>query len=191
MAEKKRKPVDPEARVLATNETPVDGQRMFRFMSQALIALDGLWFMNVLDELGPERTLELDIKIIGAHVKIAARLWRQVMGSDGESIEDKVGVFQSHAYLFGHDYEIFTDGESVTMRLHRCGIYENLKRAGRAGDHDCRLLCRAVKQGWFEVIEPRTGGAGEIDLQLPVGGPCCDWKVYQPREGDDLVQIGG
>ncbi|HEX9944965.1 MAG TPA: hypothetical protein VGG03_23395 [Thermoanaerobaculia bacterium] len=181
--------------VLATHETPVDWKRMTEFMSRALIALDGLWFMSVLEELGPERTLQMDIEIIGRHLKIAARLWRQFGGLDGQSLEDKAGVFQSHAYLFGHRYEISTDGGAVTMRLHRCGIYENLKRAGRDKDHDCRELCRRVAPGWFAEIEPRTGGAGRIDLQLPAGGDHCDWTVYQPGHvpegGEGLVQIGG
>lgn len=182
-------PIDPPGKeVLAENASDFDARRMTEFMSRALIALDGLWFMNVLRELGAKRTLEMDVGIIAAHLKIAVRLWREIHGHDEGTIEDKVESFRSHAFLFGHRYEIFTDEErgAVTMRLHECGIYENLKRTGRADQHDCRVLCRRVAPEWYRTMEPRTGGRGRIDLQLPVGGPCCDWKIYQPDEDGEL-----
>jgi len=182
-------PSDPPGKeVLAENETDFDARRMTEFMSRALVALDGLWFMNVMRELGARKTLEMDVDIIAAHLKIAVRLWREIHGHQPGSIADKVESFRSHAFLFGHRYEIFTDGDgqAVTMRLHRCGIYENLKRTGRADQHDCRVLCRRVAPTWFAEMEPRTGGRGRIDLRLPVGGPCCDWKLYQLGDDGEL-----
>jgi hypothetical protein len=67
------------------------------------------------------------------------------------------------------------------MRLHRCAFLDALRAAGRT-DHDCRTVCRALRPAWFEEIEPRTGGAGEVRLGLPDGTGPCDWSVVQPPD---------
>jgi hypothetical protein len=66
------------------------------------------------------------------------------------------------------------------MRLTQCSFLENLKRAGRAGTHDCRRLCSRLGPAWFAEIEPRTGGAGSVELTLPAGGDHCDFTVLAP-----------
>lgn len=170
----------PEVR--AATETPVDWQQMASFMRQMLITLDGLWFMNLLDKLGAEETLAVDIRVFQSQFKIATRLYRQMAGLDGKSIDDKVEVFRAMAQLYGHDFEVLATDRTVTMRLHRCAFLENLRRAGRETTHDCRILCKRLAPAWFGEIEPRTGGDGHVDLELPTGGPHCDWTVVQPIE---------
>lgn len=169
-----------DAQVRASTETPVDWRELAGFMRQMLVALDGLWFMNVLKEIGDARALEMDVRVMVSQFKKATRLWREIAGLDGRSAADKESVFHAMAQLYGHRFQVLREGDRVTMRLTRCAFYENLKRAGRAGDHDCRRLCEKLAPAWFAEIEPRTGGAGSIDLTLPVGGTHCDWTVVQP-----------
>ena len=176
----------PPAVVRADTDTPVDWPQMAAFIRQMLITLDGLWFMNILEKLGPEQTLDVDICVFQSQFKIATRLVRKMQGLDGTSIDDKVQVFRAMAHLYGHRFDILEQesdaGKTVTMRLHQCAFYENLKKAGRESSHDCRILCRQLAPAWFGEIEPRTSGEGSVDLQLPKGGPHCDWTVVQPME---------
>jgi hypothetical protein len=144
--------------------------------------LDGLWFMNVLESLGPERTLAMDIKVFTAMFKLATRNWKQLAGCDGSRPADKASIFQALAHLYGHRFELAIEEGRVLMRIRRCAFYENLKRAGRAATHDCRVLCRAISAPWYAEMDPRGGGAGGVDLQLPQGGDRCDWWVDQPRD---------
>jgi hypothetical protein len=169
-----------EPEVRATTTGPVEWERMAAFMRQMLVALDGLWFLNVLKEMGDEKAFELDVRVMVSQFKKATRLWREMNGLDGKSDEDKASVFEAMARLYGHKFEILVGGGKVTMRLRQCAFYENLKRAGRIPEHDCRRLCQKLAQPWFAEIEPRTNGAGSVELTLPVGGDRCDWTVSSP-----------
>ncbi len=147
---------------------------------QMLIALDGLWFMHVLDALGPDKTLEIDIKVFIGLFKIASR--KVMSGSEfpSGSAQEKQAVMSSIAEVFGHRYTIEDQGDRVRLRLTECAIRKNLQRAGRDKLHDCRVLCTALSQPWFAEMEPRTGGEGHVELQLPTGGDHCDWVIGQP-----------
>lgn len=172
---------DSEHTVVHDTDSEVDWRQMAGFMRQMLVTLDGLWFMNVYKNYGPEKTLELDIDVMIGQFKLATRLWRQMLGLDGESRADKARIFQAMAHLYGHEFQVLDEPDSVTMRLTKCEFYENIKRAGRADSHDCRILCTKMAPKWFAEIEPRTGGEGEVDLQLPQGGTHCDWRCKQPE----------
>jgi hypothetical protein len=172
---------DPGREVRAKTTDPVEWERMAGFMRQMLVALDGLWFLNVLKEMGEEKAFELDVRVMVSQFKKATRLWREMAGLDGKSVADKTSVFTAMAHLYGHKFEILTGDGAVTMRLKECAFYENLKRAGRVPGHDCRRLCEKLAPAWFAEIEPRTKGAGSVDLKLPVGGDHCDWTVAAPE----------
>ena len=92
--------------VHATDQSPVDWERMAGFMRQMLVALDGLWFLNALKDSGPEKALEMDIRVMVAQFKKATRLWREMAQLDGTSASDKASVFQAMAHLYGHRFEI-------------------------------------------------------------------------------------
>ena len=79
----------PPAVVRADTDTPVDWPQMAAFIRQMLITLDGLWFMNILEKLGPEQTLDVDIRVFQSQFKIATRLVRKMQGLDGTSIDDR------------------------------------------------------------------------------------------------------
>lgn len=171
---------DDAAAAPLTHRSPVDWATVSELQRRSIVALDGLWFMNVLAELGPERTLEIDVKVFVAMFKLATRNWKQLAGITGEKPEDKASIFQALAHLYGHRFELSTGPDEVVMRIRRCAFYENLKRAGRSDVHDCRILCRAIAKPWFNEMDPRLGGEGEVELLLPTGGDRCDWRVRQP-----------
>jgi hypothetical protein len=166
--------------VRKTTEDPVDWEKVASFMRQMLVALDGLWFLNVLKEMGEDKTFELDVKVMISQFKKATRVWRELNRLDGKSVADKVSVFQAMSHLYGHKFDVLAGDGKVTMRLKECAFYENLKRAGRIPGHDCRRLCNQLAPAWFAEIEPRTQGKGSVELTLPVGGDHCDWTVEQP-----------
>ena len=170
-------------RVVARTDDPegADVKARFDVMARMLITLDGLWFRNVLAAVGPEKALAMDIKVFQGQFRIATRVIRERFGLDGKSRRDKAVVLEQMARLYGHDFEIVDEPGAVTMRLHRCAFLDALRAAGRT-DHDCRVVCRALRPAWFEEIEPRTGGAGEVRLGLPDGTGTCDWSVVHPPD---------
>lgn len=153
----------------------------FELMARMIVTLDGLWFRNALEVLGPEETLAMDIKVFKSQFRIATRAIRARFCTDGKGRRDKATVLEQMARIYGHDFEIVDEPQAVTMRLHRCAFLESLRAAGRT-DHDCRKVCRALRPAWFAEIEPRTGGAGEVRLGLPDGSGTCDWTVSHPAE---------
>jgi hypothetical protein len=169
-----------EGEVRAATPDPVDWERMAGFMRQMIVALDGLWFLNVLKESGEEKAFEMDVRVFISQFKKATRVWREMNGLDGRGTADKVSVFEAMARLYGHEFEVRAGPGRVTMRLTQCAFLENLKRAGRTPEHDCRRLCRKLGPAWFAEMEPRTGGAGSVDLTLPIGGDHCDFSVDDP-----------
>ena len=143
-------------------------------MTRMIVTLDGLWFRNVLAAVGPEKALAMDIKVFQGQFRIATRVIRERFGLDGNSRRDKAVVLEQMARLYGHDFEIIDEPGAVTMRLHRCAFLDALRAAGRT-DHDCRVVCRALRPAWFDEIEPRTGvygfqaryNAGETTFYAP------------------------
>lgn len=174
-------PRDP--RVVARTGDACDADTAARFdvMTRMIVTLDGLWFRNALAALGAEATLAMDMRVFKSQFRIATRVIRERFGLDGNSRRDKAVVLEQMARMYGHDFEILDEPAAVTMRLHRCAFLEALRAAGRA-DHDCRMVCRALRPAWFEEIEPRTGGAGEVRLGLPDGSGTCDWSVTHPPD---------
>lgn len=173
---------DAQPRVVArtADAAPEDHAARFELMNRMIVTLDGLWFRNVLTALGPEATLALDIRVFQSQFRVATRAIRERFGTLVGTRRDKAVVLEQMARLYGHDFEVVDEPDAVTMRLHRCAFLEALRAAGRT-DHDCRGVCRALRPAWFEAIEPRTGGAGEVHLGLPDGTGTCDWVVAQPE----------
>jgi hypothetical protein len=170
-----------DSRVVARTADASDAAARFDVMQRMIVTLDGLWFRNVLGVLGPAATLAMDIKVFQSQFKIATRTIRQRFGTEPGSRADKAVVLEQMSRLYGHDFEVLDAPAAVTMRLHRCAFLDALRAAGRT-DHDCRVVCRALRPVWFEAIEPRTGGAGEVRLGLPDGTGTCDWIVVQPPD---------
>jgi hypothetical protein len=168
-----------DGEVVARTADPSDAAARFDIAQRMIVTLDGLWFRNVLQALGPEATLAMDIRVFQSQFKIATRTIRQRFPTEPGSRADKAVVFEQMARLYGHDFEVVVAPTAVTMRLHRCAFLNALRAAGRT-DHDCRVVCRALQQPWFEAIEPRTGGAGEVRLGLPDATGTCDWVIVQP-----------
>lgn len=171
---------DQQCQVLSDHHSSYDAALLLEYLWRSMIALDGLWFLNVMKELGAEKTLEIDKKVIASQFKFSTRLSRQLKKLDVGSVSDKKEIMEGIGRFYGHEFQVISDSKSVTMRLHKCQIYENLKRANRLKGHDCRQVCKFVANEWFKEIEPKTNGAGETDFQIPLEGPYCDWTVYQP-----------
>jgi len=125
----------------ARTDDPVDWERLGTFMQRMLVSLDGLWFLNVLKECGDEKAVELDIRVMISQFKKATRVWRELNGLDGKSVEDKKSVFSAMARMYGHDFEVFAAPGGVTMRLKRCAFLDAIRKVGRDDVHDCRILC--------------------------------------------------
>tara|TARA_R110002072_G_scaffold241027_11_gene399775 strand:+ start:56875 stop:57426 length:552 start_codon:yes stop_codon:yes gene_type:complete len=158
-----------------------DIARRMAVMTRMIVTLDGLWYRNVLAESGSEVALAMDIKVFQAQFRIATRVIRERFGLDGHSRVDKAKVMEEMSRLYGHKFEILEQPKSVTMRVHRCSFLEALRAAGST-DHDCREVCRAIRPAWFGEIEPRTKGAGEVQLGLPDQSGPCDWTIEQPDD---------
>lgn len=167
---------------LSTNDdAPPDSAALMAFMAEATIALDGLWYGTVVREIGRDRAFELDKNILAALFKISTRIWRQISGCDPTTPEGKASVFRAISYLFHHDALITTDQNGARMSIRRCGVFEALKRSGLAESHDCRSVCQHIAPRWYAEIDPVAAAQGEaaVDLQLPTGGPSCDWVLKQ------------
>lgn len=174
-------PEPPRVVARTGDASPADAVARAEVMARMMVTLDGLWFRNVIAALGAEATLAMDIRVFKSQFRIATRVIRERFGSDGRSRRDKALVLEQMARAYGHDFEIVDEPAAVTMRLHRCAFLDALRAAGRT-DHDCRTVCRALRPAWFEEIEPRTGGAGEVRLGLPDGTGTCDWAVAHPPD---------
>ena len=131
-----------------------DIARRMAVMTRMIVTLDGLWYRNVLAESGSEVALAMDIKVFQAQFRIATRVIRERFGLDGHSRVDKAKVMEEMSRLYGHKFEIL----------------------------DCREVCRAIRPAWFGEIEPRTKGAGEVQLGLPDQSGPCDWTIEQPDD---------
>lgn len=174
-----------EAILLKSNASPIDFQKYIDYAAKSMITLDGLWYVNCLRILGPDKTFELDVRVFVSHFKLTTRLIRSLFKLDGKSISDKAQVFGTIARSSGHKFEVLKKDNVVTMRVHKCGYYENLKKAGRLTEYDCRRLCKSIAPTWFNEIEPRTGGKGLVDLQIPEGGQSCCFSIEQPDENNE------
>ena len=93
--------------IRARSGDPVDWRLLSAFQRQMLVALDGLWFLNVLKAArARSKAFELDVRVFVSQFKKATRLWREMNGLDGKSVADKVSVFEAMARLYGHDFEV-------------------------------------------------------------------------------------
>jgi hypothetical protein len=163
------------------DEVPPDAAALMGFMAEATIAFDGLWFATVVREIGRDRAFELDKNVLAALFKISTRIWRQISVCDPTTPEGKASVFRAISYLFHHEAVITADQNGARMSIRRCGVYEALKRSGLAEGHDCRSVCQYIAPRWYAEMDPVAAAEGEagVDLQLPTGGPSCDWVLKQ------------
>jgi hypothetical protein len=161
----------------AAGPPPPDPKTFAEFSKRAVVALDGLWFMNVAAALGQEKALEMDVRVITSFFKFCTRAYKKLFGVDGSTDEGKLALLRAMSDLVGHRSEFVVEGDRAVMRIRACAFFEAIRQAGRSDVHDCRVLCRALAGPWFSEIDPRSGGKGEVELLLPEGGDRCDWRV--------------
>ena len=79
----------------ASDSRPDTGVPDADLARKMFIALDGLWFMNVLEALGPEKTLEIDIRVFIGLFKVATRTVKGRGLHASGSVAEKRAVMES------------------------------------------------------------------------------------------------
>jgi len=117
-----------------------------------VFALYGRFFKHVAEEIGVEKTLELQAKA-GKEAGERMGIWmKETKGVDMLDAETFLPVLKEINDPFGYEstYEIKPDNMILTM--HRCPLYQSLKISGH-GDNRSGYLCGYLLRAFFKGLK--------------------------------------
>jgi len=127
-------------------------EKLHRTATQ-VFALHGRFFKHVAEEIGVEKTLELQAKA-GKEAGERMGIWmKEAKGVDRLDVETFLPILKEINDPFGYE-STYEESEGVILTTHRCPLYQSFKTSGY--DHNrsgylCGYLLRAFFKGLEEV----------------------------------------
>ena len=124
---------------------------MVEMLRRSYFAVDGLWYVMVEEEFGPEAAMELDERVWHVMPKIQARKARELMDCRRDSPAALVRCMALKFAAEGHDYAVRTPapGEAEIV-ITRCPWHELLESSGRThlGPEIADRICATEGATW-------------------------------------------
>ena len=140
---------------------------------------DGQWFLKTIGKYGYEAANELNNRVIGSMGKIEARHILNALRIKKGSVTTIPEIFKIMntfmdviiPKIMKFEFEELSDTEGLGI-VNKCFIWEEVKKAGRASDHEC--ACNSRHYGWLEAL----GVEGKIERikRFPDGDDICIFK---------------
>ena len=152
------------------------GQRI-EILRKNWMSHEARWQMAVFQEFGWEKGNKLNQAVAREMGKVAMyRLMKALGGSQVKNVEELEAVCSAAMRLyypppaFVYHFEPLSNTSFLGV-MEKCGIYENVKKAGVSDVYKC--ACFAMRSGWYEAL------AMEVEEEL----------VKCLKEGDKACEI--
>lgn len=143
------------------------------FLRRSYFVVDGLWFMKTEEKHGFDEAMDQDEAVWEVMAKIQARKARQLLGIEGDTVEDLVRAFQLKLAAEGYEFSVEYSEDEVKLLIGVCPWYEVLKSSGRShiAETIADRICAREFAGWTKEFS--TGITFEITDRLCVSSDKC------------------
>lgn len=100
------------------------------YLHRSYMALDGLWFLKVEEELGFDKALEIDNEVWKVLPKIQARMLKSFMKMES-GLEALFHCYTAKLTLDGFKYKSEKKGSGFTIMIESCPWYNAMVKSGR------------------------------------------------------------
>jgi hypothetical protein len=146
---------------------PLEQKELQELLVKNWMTHDAMWFFNCLQELGMEKTNQLNQAAIRGMGAIEIKRYQMALGiSRIESFDDLVRFFETVMAIvsgkFMKYHFSFPGKNRIHAEWHSCFAYEGMKGLGVADRYECGIMLRI--EVWFETlgikyeVEPKVTG---------------------------------
>lgn len=159
------------------------GEELDEMRKEALIAVDGLWFLEAERRCGFEAALEADLEVWRRYALIFLRRLLKRAGISPAPGErpgmELVWLFlRTLCRVDGTECSgEIRGGDELIMEVRRCPWWENLKRAGREGLVPCERVDDAIFANAVRSLDPSI--SMEIKRSFPRGDDRCSFRFLR------------
>lgn len=151
---------------------------VMRLAQSALTAIDGLWFLELENELGFEKTFEIDLAVWKKYGPVMMKRIRNMLSITDSSLDSFLRILAVMCEIDGTSFKIKEKTETeATLIITRCPWYENLKRAKRENVVRCDVVDKTIFPEWIRSFNPAL--ALELSQSIPEGHDRCEWRIYR------------
>jgi acyl-CoA thioesterase FadM len=144
-----------------------------QLLRRSYMAVDGLWFVMAEQRHGYEAALKLDEDVWKVMPKIQARKAREVLGIEGNDLEDLARCLGLKLAAEGTQYEVHIEGDQLQIRIVHCVWREVFEKAQRLhiSKDIARSICLSEGAGW--AAEFGLQFTFDFECSMCGGGDCC------------------
>jgi len=141
---------------------------------------DARWFMAVAKHFGMDAANRLNQSVCREIGRVEMKRYMKALAlSPARNLEECLTLMEAALSLYGSglaEYEIKTlNDQSYEMHMKRCFAYENIVRAGIAGQCECGVFARL--QGWIDAQGLEHELAPPLGKCMMVLGKECKYTI--------------
>lgn len=161
-------------------------EHIVEMLRRSYFAVDGLWFVMLEEEDGPERAMELDERVWSVMPKIQARKARELLEIEGRGPMDVVRAMALKFAAEGHEFTVSgANPEAPEIVVKHCPWREALQSSDRmhlAGEIADRI-CATEGRTW--AAELGDGVEFELATARCHGDPRCRFVFRRTTDGTE------
>ena len=155
-----------------------------RLSAEISIAVDGIWFMAVEEEIGYDRALEMDIDVWKRYVPVSVKRAKKYFDIAASGLQGIKDMIKLDPLWLSIDLEFPEDTpKRLVFQVNRCPALEAQERMGRE-----ELTCEPVEVAYLtalaEAVDPRIK---LTTLKVPPRESpdeiCCKWLFTLEENG--------
>ena len=151
---------------------------MVEMLRRSYFAVDGLWFVMLEEDEGPERALDVDERVWQVMPKIQARKARELMHASDNTPGALARCMALKLAAEGHSYEVrFQNSNAAEIVISQCPWRAALRQSGREhlGPEIADRICATEAAVWASEFSPEDGPpvVAELAEAICKGGSHC------------------
>ncbi len=146
---------------------------LMEYFKKSYLAVDGLWFVKLEEELGFDYALELDRRVWEILPKIQARRVRELLKIDDNGFNPFIEAVK--VKLVGEGYNHKIDKKKMTVTIVGCPWHEIMKKTNR--EHLSEAVGRVICATELGVWAREFGLKSSLDERICSASTSCVLKI--------------
>ena len=138
--------------------TDLTEEQKKEYFHRCYIAVDGLWFMKVEEQMGFERALQIDEAVWAVLPKIQARTLKAMLNLPS-GLAGLEQVLLARLALEGFDFEITRPDGALEVEVRGCPWHRIMVKSGRGNvsERVSEVICRVENSVWASEFSEKDG----------------------------------
>ncbi len=159
----------------------LDEKAQLAILRKLLLAWDGQWFLKTVEAFGLDRAVEQNRKVRASFGRIEMRLVLQALGLDhARDLAEAASILSGYALAFfgdALDASMDLSGNTLYVRVAKCGAYDNVVRAGLSRKDQSCVACVDLWPAWLGVLLPGHNISCSALERMGVGDSSCAFVI--------------